>query len=250
MNFQFYKTDGSSHHNAVKNETKTISILNELKIYSSPVRKVGGTQHKEDAIVENKKLSIKRKKGIENGSFDWLNTSKYEDYVENIFEDFLSSMKEMRNLSSSILEDEEFVSKVRSSFNSLCNTSLNSLQGEKAIEFLHRVFFNEDFDVIVNDIQERCLYVFDLKNHPVIDYLNRNFSVVLQGSGKSSRKVVFFDGINYYDCGLRIRVTSNNGISAFLGTSKSNQTSSVVIKLQQDNIPQLVQLTKAKCYDY
>lgn len=250
MKFEFYKTDGSSHHNGVNNETQTISILNELNIYSSPVMKVGGTQHKEDAIVENTKLSIKRKKGIENGSFDWINTSKYEDYIEDIFGDFLSSMKEMRNLPPSILEDPLFISQVRNNFNSLCDTSLNNLQGENAIKFLRRVFLGDDFEVIVNDIVNRCLYVFDLKNHPVIEYLNRNYSAILQGSAKSSRKVVFSDGINYYDCGLRIRVHSNNGVSAFLGLSKANPNSHVVLKLQQDNIPQLIELTKAKRHDY
>jgi hypothetical protein len=42
------------------------------------------------------------------------------------------------------------------------------------------------------------------------------------------------------DCGLRIRVTSNNGIKAFLGLSKANKNSSIVLKLQQDRVDQLV----------
>jgi hypothetical protein len=39
-----YKIDGSVHHGGVKNEDITVQILNELKIYSHPVEKRGGTK--------------------------------------------------------------------------------------------------------------------------------------------------------------------------------------------------------------
>jgi len=53
-----------------------------------------------------------------------------------------------------------------------------------------------------------------------------------------------------YDCGLRLRVTSNNGINAFLGTSKANRNSQVVIKLQQDKVKQLLQQVGARVTVY
>jgi len=56
----------------------------------------------------------------------------------------------------------------------------------------------------------------------------------------TSRKVVLVKGDDTVDCGLRIRVTSNNGIKAFLGLSKANRNSQVVLKLQQDRVDQLV----------
>ena len=62
-----YKTDGSVHHGGVKNEDQTITILNELNIYSSPVEKRGGTTQKADAVAGDKQISIKRKEGISNG---------------------------------------------------------------------------------------------------------------------------------------------------------------------------------------
>jgi hypothetical protein len=55
---------------------------------------------------------------------------------------------------------------------------------------------------------------------------------------------------NVYDCGLRLRVTSNNGINAFLGTSKANSNSQVVIKLQQDKVKQLLQQVEAERVQY
>jgi hypothetical protein len=50
--------------------------------------------------------------------------------------------------------------------------------------------------------------------------------------------------------GLRLRVTSNNGINAFLGLSKANKSSQVVVKLQQDDVKNLVQKTNSQVYDY
>lgn len=247
-----FKTDGSVHHGGVKNENQTISILNELKIYSSPVKKLGGTTQKADAIAGDKKISIKRKEGITNGSFDWFNTSKYNDALGNTFNEFLSTIKEMRSMPKDILKDDEFVLKVRENFNQLCEVSLDTLNSEKIIDILRRglIDANDDFDVVITDTKTNTLYVFGANQHPAVDYINQGFSAVLQGKGKSSRKVMFSDGINLYDCGLRIRVTSNNGINAFLGLSKANKNSQVVIKLQQDKVKQLITSTKAKNYDY
>jgi hypothetical protein len=247
-----YKTDGSVHYGGVKNEDQTIAILNELKIYSSNVEKRGGTTQKADAAAGNQPLSIKRKEGITNGSFDWFNTSKYNDVLGNIFVQFLSNVKEFRSMPKDLIGDDEFVLKVRDNFNQLCELSLDTLSSDQIIDILSRglVNANTGFDVVVNDTKTDKLYIFDAEQHPAVGYINQGFTAVLQGKGKSSRKVLFSDGINVYDCGLRLRVTSNNGINAFLGLSKANSNSQVVIKLQQDNVKQLLTSTNSKKYDY
>lgn len=249
---KMYKTDGSVHHGGVKNEDNTIAILNELKIYSSAVEKRGGTTQKADAVAGDKQISIKRKEGITNGSFDWFNTSKYNDALGDTFDAFLSNMKEMRTMPKELIKDDEFVLKVRDNFNQLCELSLDTLSSEQIINILQRglVDANAAFDVVVTDTKTDTLYVFGAEQHPAVGYINQGFTAVLQGKGKSSRKVLFSDGINLYDCGLRIRVTSNNGINAFLGLSKANSNSQVVIKLQQDNVKQLLTSTNAKQYAY
>lgn len=247
-----FKTDGSVHHGGVKNEDQTVQILNEKQIYSDTVEKRGGTKQKADAVAGNKPISIKRKEGIANGSFDWFNTSKYNDVLGDTFDAFLSSMKEFRSLPKSIIQDDEFVLKVRDNFNQLCESCLDTLSSNQIIDILKvgLIDANSGFDVVVNDTKTKSIFVFNADDHPAVDYINRGFTVSLQGKGKSSRKVLFSDGINVYDCGLRIRVTSNNGINAFLGLSKANSNSQVVIKLQQDNVKQLLTSTQAKKYDY
>ncbi len=247
-----FKTDGSVHHGGVKNEDQTIAILNELNIYSSIVEKRGGTTQKADAVAGDKKISIKRKEGITNGSFDWFNTSKYNDVLDNTFDDFLTSVKEFRAMPKDLIGDDEFVLKVRDNFNQLCEASLDTLSSEQIINILQRglVNANAEFDVVITDTNTDTLYVFGAEQHPAVGYINQGFTAVLQGKGKSSRKVLFSDGTNLYDCGLRIRVTSNNGIKAFLGLSKANKNSQVVIKLQQDKVKQLITDTNAKRYEY
>jgi hypothetical protein len=247
-----FKTDGSVHHGGVKNEDQTIEILNEMKIYSETVEKRGGTKQKADAVAGAQLISIKRKEGIANGSFDWFNTSKYNDVLGDTFDAFLSSMKEFRSLPKSVIQDDEFILKVRDNFNQLCESCLDTLSSDQIINILKvgLIDANSGFDVVVNDTKTQSIFAFSADNHPAVDYINRGFTVSLQGKGKSSRKVLFSDGINVYDCGLRIRVTSNNGINAFLGLSKANNNSQVVIKLQQDNVKQLLTSTQSKKYDY
>ena len=247
-----FKTDGSVHHGGIKNEDQTIKILNEIGIYRELVEKRGGTTQKADAAAGDKKISIKRKEGITNGSFDWFNTSKYNDVLGDTFNSFLSNVKELRTMPKDLIRDDEFILKVRDSFNALCELSLDTLTSDQIIDILRRglIDANAEFDVVVNDTKTDKLYVFGAEQHPAVEYINQGFSVILEGKGKSSRKVLFSDGINVYDCGLRIRVTSNNGINAFLGLSKANSNSQVVIKLQQDKVKQLLISTNSQKYDY
>ena len=247
-----FKTDGSVHHGGVKNEDQTIKILNEMGIYDELVEKRGGTTQKADAAAGDNQISIKRKEGITNGSFDWFNTSKYNDVLGDTFQSFLSNVKELRSMPKDLIGDDEFILKVRDSFNTLCELSLDTLTSDQIIDILRRglVDANAGFDVVVTDTKTDTLYVFGAEQHPVVEYINQGFSAILQGKGKSSRKVLFSDGINVYDCGLRIRITSNNGINAFLGLSKANNNSQVVIKLQQDKVKQLLTSTNSKKYDY
>jgi hypothetical protein len=248
-----YKTDGSVHHGGVRNEDQTVRILNEKKIYSETVEKRGGTKCKEDAVAGNKKISIKRKEGITNGSFDWFNTSAHNDLLDDTFDHFLSNMKELRQMPESLRSDEEFVLKIRDSFNQLCELALDTLTSARIADILRFGFIeaNKGFDVVINDTKTSQIYVFDAGHHPAVDYISKGYSIVLKGNGKSSRMVYFVDAEGkVYDCGLRLRVTSNNGINAFLGNSKANRNSQVVIKLQQDKVAQLLSSVNAQATSY
>ena len=74
--------------------------------------------------------------------------------------------------------------------------------------------------------------------------------LITSRGAKSSRKIVFKKGDDVINTGLRIRVTSNNGINAFLGLSRANKNSQIVVKLQQDAVGQLVIDANANHYTY
>lgn len=250
-----FDTTGRVHHEGKKNETVTAQILNEKNVYPHKVEVRGGTKCLEDAIAGDQKISIKHKAGITNGSFDWANLSSAvkDGLLGNTFDHFLSNMKELRQMPESLRSDEEFVLKIRDSFNTLCELSLDSLTSDQVIEILQRGIIERylGVDVVINDSKINDLFKFAAQQHPVFGYIANGYSAVLKGNGKSSRMVYFVDADgNVYDCGLRLRVTSNNGINAFLGTSKANRNSQVVIKLQQDKVKQLLQQVGAEKISY
>ena len=247
-----YNTTGRVHHEGVANEANTIQLLNAFNIYLHRVEKRGGTKLKEDAVAGKQKISIKRKGSITTGSFDWFNTTAHNDALGDTFDAFLSNMKELRQLPESIRRDPEFISKMRDGFNALCELALDRLDYDDVRAILFKEFdSHRDMDVVINATDNRTLYKFKVEQHPVVKLLENRAGIVLQGGGKSSRTIYFVTAEgNVVDCGLRLRVTSNNGINAFLGNSKANKNSSVVMKLQQDKVRNLIDNTNADYYNY
>jgi len=247
-----FKTDGSVHHEGVSNEVRTVEILNSLNLYSEQVEVRGGTKVKEDAVAGPKDISIKKKEGISVGSFDWFNTSKHNHLFGGTFSAFYSKMKQMRDLPLEVRSDEEFVSMVRSRFSDICEEALEGLSAEDITSVLLEGLCegNKEMDIVINDVKDKKLYIFQISDHPAFQLISKGFTPVLKGKGKSSRQILFTDGEVTYNTGLRLRVTSNNGVNAFLGLSKANKSSQVVVKLQQDDVKNLVEKSGSKVYDY
>ena len=107
--------------------------------------------------------------------------------------------------------------------------------------FLYNSLIN-DLDIVINDTNEGVLYHTPNYGLRSIQLLERGFQAEIIPTDKiqTSRKVVLRMGVHTVDTGLRLRLTSNNGIKAMLGMSKANKTSIPVLKLQQDNIQRLV----------
>ena len=76
-----FKTNGSTHHEGIANEHHCIALLNDRNYFDCPVTHLGGTKHKADAMAGSIPISIKRKKGLANGSFDWVNTSSINVFM-------------------------------------------------------------------------------------------------------------------------------------------------------------------------
>ena len=235
-----FKTDGSVHYSGIANEGKTAQILNSINYFPDEVITVGGTKHKEDAVAGSLKLSAKDKKRLSSGSFDWLNTSRYNSLFGTHFDGFKDMIKILRK--EEIYARQSVVDEVRDQFASLCSDAFDVLTKDQVCDLIIGAISDGIDFVFVNDKENNVLYQFDPENHPAIKLARECDSIELVSSKKaqSSRKVIFIkDGVKY-DYGLRLRVTSNNGIKALLGLSKSNKNSQVVIKLQQDAVHRLV----------
>ena len=200
-----FNTTGQVHFSGIKNEFETIKLLNEWAIYPDTVTHLGGTKQKEDAEAGKQGISIKHKKGLNSGSFDWVNTSKtFPLIADDHFDTFNTWVRVIRNSKTDLQQ--------------------NSI------------------DVVINDTKAGVLYHTPNYGLRSVQLIERGFEVETVPTDKiaTSRKLVLRRGVYTVDTGLRLRLTSNNGIKAMLGISKANKSSIPVLKLQQDNIQRLV----------
>lgn len=248
----FDKT-GRVHYDGIQNEIDTIAILQAHGILNENARQIGGTKSKMDVTDGIKKVSAKQKtKGIGVGSFDWVNTSNVKEIIGDVFDQILSDIKEYRKLPETQRSSTSLYNKVKKEFSDVCSTVLDSFTADYLSEFLdtYLVKENEGITMAINDVLARKMYVYESEQHPAVHYLSEGFKPILKGKAKNSRRLLFTDGTKEYDCGLRVRVTSNNGINAFLGLSKANTNSQVVFKLQQDKVHKLMEMINAFIYEY
>ena len=233
-----FKTDGSVHYSGIKNEGKTAEVLTEQNIFGCKVETRGGTKFKEDMVAGELKLSAKDKKKLSTGSFDWVNTSK----VSNIFGDHFDTFKkEVSGIREMDIENRVTrLSSTRKKFADTCSAGFDYLSDKQVCDLIVDSISDGIDWVFVNDKENNVLYQFNPEDHPAVKMAQTCDSVKFTGSGKSSRRVIFVkDGVEY-NYGIRLRITSNNGVTAFLGLSKANKNSQIVIKLQQDSVHKLV----------
>ena len=240
-----FQTNGSTHHNGVSNEHATIDLLNEHQVYPANVTHLGGTKHKADAMAGDKGISIKHKAGLKNGSFDWVNTSDIDGIIDRAthFSDFYALVRGARSLG--VAEREALVEDARDLFNRCCEKALDSIHPHDLLNFLKTNVTEKQhgMGIVINDTKHQTLHIMEADRLIMTRCINSNYTPeLIKGRGKSSRRLVFSSCAvpHAFDCGIRVRVTSNNGIRAFLGLSKANKSSQVVIKVQQDNVREFV----------
>ena len=241
-----YKTNGSTHYEGIANEHAVIELLNNRNYFDCPVTHLGGTKNKADAMAGSVPISIKRKKGLANGSFDWINTSSTNGIIDRtVFTDYFRFIKYARE--NCVKHD---IAEVRDWYAKCCEAALFKIRSNFLTKFLQEQVCDkqEGFKLVVADTEADTLYIIDHERTPLAQLLSKGYIAhVVMGKGKSSAKIIFCapgKGMNDIgsgvDIGLRIRVTSNNGIKAMLGLSKANKNSQTVVKIQQDKVQQFV----------
>ncbi len=237
-----FTTTGEVHHGGIQNELDVINALNDVGVYDVPVTHKGGTQNKADAYAGDKGISIKRKKDINNGSYDYLNstvpvaTLPFTELLDVWKEETLALSGDKKDIAKRAFE-------VCSSF------ILDAVDTDTLTDIVSHTFEAQaGMDIAITDQATDILYLFSADDMEVPRLLADGYKaqIVKVNKVQTSRKIVFVKGDDIVDTGLRIRLVTNNGIGAMMGLSKANKTSSVVVKIQQDKVRRVIDGTPYK----
>jgi len=238
-----YKTDGSSHHNGIKNEGTLKDYIQQnpnafrFEDEYGPLKEVekkGGTKDKNDLIAccENGEVGISAKNWT-GATFDWVNDSatiktlrQSNPEFNKIIESAHAKAKKRHGKSGLVEEHRKDVNQCGSDQIVWFDSYSDSLR-----QFLHASFAKiRDQYIIIHDVKERRYVCYKGSDHPIFKLLaDPQWKPSLtRGRGSTSAAIV---GTN-----LRLRCVTNNGIRAMLGVSSSNKSSQFVLKIQQDNV--------------
>ena len=234
-----FPVDGSNHWGGVKAELTFEKYIPNLElIYGKKINKIihkGGTKFKTDVCIifesgEVKNISLKKKKTITSGSFDYTNTTNFS---KNSFQKTKKIIKDYK-----CTEDNTFKSKfeesVCSEMKKMTNEEITNLFSENVIGKYNK----EKSDLIILDEKTKVLYAI---KPPVFELIKQGYLLSLCNStkGKTSSKLMCISpNGDELDLGLRIRVHLNNGYSKLI--NKNDGNSSLCIKFQQDSVHKLI----------
>jgi hypothetical protein len=239
-----FTTTGEVHHGGIQNELDVIDVLNKANVYATPVVHAGGTQNKADAYAGEVGISIKRKRDLNNGSYDYLNSTVPVSTLP--FIDLVDVWKEETLALDPTQENKEYA---KTAFNVVSSFVLDSIDTDTLTDIVSHTFeAQEGMDIAITDQQTESLYLFSADEMEVPQLLKAGYKaqIVKTNNVVTSRRVVFVKDGDIVDVGLRIRLVTNNGIGAMMGMSKANKSSSVVVKIQQDKVGKMVHNTPHK----
>jgi len=258
-----YNTTGQSHRNGMKNEKNSRKwLLNNINKHNVPflnnakdVKKKGGTRSKDDLEIiynDGKVLGVSAKHR-KSGTHDWVNSSASSILQCKTLNEVKNLQEKIRNLPLDQREShkDHFTSfreqKAAEFIDNLSHTQINDLLDEAFSKISNQ-------KIMVNDKKVGKIQFYDGHDHPIYGYINSaewEF-VAERGDGITSAKLyaVTKSGSQKVDLNLRLRQVTNNGDSAAIGlnegTDKKNKNSSLVIKIQQENLENLYAQLKAK----
>ena len=257
-----FPSDGSNHYSAIKNEKSTKKFLEdnahlifaEVKKGKYIVEGKGGTTNKADNVIITDdgtviNISDKEKRSGLGGSFDYTNTSAAIKEMVDAKEPNVRLLKRVVNKSKKDRElpkgqREKLVESYRSLVADASYRALAEMTTKQIRKLLKKYLVkpNSDMQMFITDGTTKKRYVFPFVNHPVVALLEDGYRPSIDVKlGKSSGRVLFTKGDDVQNVGLRMRIHTNNGVSALLGLSKSNKNAAFVFKFQQDAVKELIE---------
>ena len=251
-----FPSDGRNHKNAIKNEHNTKAFLEknarkifpQLKNKSYEVLSKGGTQYKADNIIKynNRQINIsdKEKRHGLGGSFDYTNTSAAIKDFGPVGK-FINTLNKEKDkvLKKPLNARKKLVNSFRDKIKEVSYMTLWSMDTKTLISLIKKYLIkpNKEMTMFITDGVNKKRYVFDFIKHPINWLVKRHFKpIIMVKNGKSSGRILFEKGKQSIDVGLRMRIHTNNGATAYLSAGGSNSTAMFVMKFQQDGIKKLL----------
>lgn len=231
-----FPSNGDNHYKAVESESNLLDfkylIENQLGKKINKIVAFGGTKTKVDNVIHfeddtTKNISLKNKKNIKSGSFDYVNTSNF-DWLNNGFARTLSTYKDYKG-SKSIKGYDNLKKAISGDLSNISSDLLTNLFIKNVIEKytdLSLTIIDEKTNSIFCDVVPTAFkLITDGGKLSLKESTGVKMSYMIEGIDKDGNKV---------EIGLRIRVHLNNGSSKWLGLV--NGSSFLVVKFQQDKV--------------
>jgi hypothetical protein len=231
----------TGHFIGIKSESNLIKYKSEIEKHFSKdivsISQIGGTKTKVDNIITfvdgtKVEVSLKNKKSVKTGSFDYVNTSSF-DWMSSGFSKTFEVYNKFKNSKNTLAYSE-------------LTKTISSELVEISSELLTKLYKYHVIDKYTN-LTNLSLMIIDEKTKSIhCDVLPKSFKLIQDGGMLSIRKSegvkmsYIIDGIdkdgNKVETGLRIRVHLNNGKTKWIGQGSSN----LVVKFQQDKVYSII----------
>jgi hypothetical protein len=174
-------------------------------------------------------FSLKRKKQIKTGSFDYVNTANFD---KDLFKDSIRLIDTYRK-SGNRIGAESIKSKIHEELSKTTSETLTELFKTKVIE----KYEGQSLQLVLLEESTKTLHLVNPKVFRLL-YEGYKLSLSENTKGKTSWKVLCVspEGVKL-DLGLRVRVHLNNGITKLI--NKEDGGSYLCLKFQQDSVHKL-----------
>jgi hypothetical protein len=242
-----YNTTGEVHHAGVGAEADTAALFtsappsNIAAAYPDKTltfRQEGGTQTVSDVAVYADGIRVDEisSKLHRKGTFDHINTSKVGEYIP--CEALVATISRLRTEHRG---DASAVSAVRAALKEATNATWDSMTSEGIQTLLNAVDARTPAWMAVKEKSEISVFrhaeMEELAKHPKDPSVTYSLRAA---RAKESRQIWRTkDGVDT-NTHLRLRLVTNNGVTALLGLSAANKNSILTLKIQQDAVATLL----------
>lgn len=237
-----FPSNGINHHNAISSEKNISKYITQLEIfYNKKIKDIiqlGGTKNKTDYIIlfedgTDSNHSLKSKKNIKSGSFDYVNTtlgplSEYMVQTLDIYKTYRGSQKSSKyELLKQSISDE-----IRMNINSDVLTKF-------FLDNVIKKYKENNLSLTIEDQKTNTLHINIIPK--IFDFVSNGGKLIIRCRGTKKSMSYTVDGIGdngeiINDFGLRFRIHLNNGSTKWI----NGNNSTIVVKFQQDKVHNLI----------